>query len=96
MEIRIILMALSLSFTVFPAMAAEDEMNSGFGKDYFAGDPHPAFEDPSFFDIDSLTGIEPSAGGDEELRIEESQPAVTESSAVPSLEENRATGASEQ
>jgi hypothetical protein len=61
-----------------PAFAASDEADGGFGGDYFTGKEHPAFEDPSFFDIDSLTKIEPSAGEDTTPVEEETEaPAVS-------------------
>lgn len=96
MEIRVILAAFMFSIMVFPALAAEDEVNSGFGKDYFAGDPHPAFEDPSFFDIDSLAETEPAAGDDGELQTEGNQPANAEVPSAPPSEENRAVDTSKQ
>lgn len=95
MNMRIMMTALVFFITSLPA-AAEDEINSGFGKDYFAGDPHPAFENPSFFDIDSLAGIEPAAGDDGEPQTDESQPVGTEALSIPSSEESRATDTSDQ
>lgn len=86
-----------LSVMAFPAMAVDNEVNSGFGADYFADAPHPAFEDPSFVDAESLAGIEPSAGDESESQPEEeNQPAALEGISIPSQEENQAAGTSGQ
>lgn len=46
-----------------PVSAAEGEdLNSGFGKDMFAGEEHPAFSDPSIHDPATLDAIAPAAG----------------------------------
>jgi hypothetical protein len=59
-----ILFLMSALLLAAPAFATEDqEANSGFGSSLFEGKGAPAFEDPDFFDIDSLTNIAPAAGG---------------------------------
>lgn len=48
-----------------PALATDDEnLNSGFGKDMFAGEEHPAFVDPSIHDPADLGAISPAAGAE--------------------------------
>ena len=62
-----------------PVMAADDEnLNSGFGKDMFAGEEHPAFVNPSIHDPADLGAISPAAGTEEKEAPEDADdvPAV--------------------
>lgn len=63
MKVRIYIAATALLLLTAPVFAADDQNpNSGFGNDLFSGNSAPAFEDPDFFDIDSLTNLAPAAG----------------------------------
>ena len=62
----------ALALYAAPVMAADDvDLNSGFGKDMFAGEEHPAFADPSIHDPANLEAIEPAAGAEKTEAVEE-------------------------
>lgn len=69
--------ALMAVFHAAPALAADEELNSGFGRDMFAGEEHPAFTDPSIHDPMKLNDIVPSAG-EESGKPEDVAPASGE------------------
>ena len=75
----------ALALYAAPARAADDqELNSGFGKDMFAGEEHPAFADPSIHDPAALSAIAPAAGVEQDS---------TGAAPVPAKDEN--TGAAD-
>lgn len=90
---RFFLAGLAAAFLAAPALAADDEnLNSGFGKDMFAGEEHPAFADPSIHDPNALQAIAPAAGFAAEAPTEkETKPAaaVTE---IPAARKETAPG----
>ncbi|HEY8191713.1 MAG TPA: hypothetical protein VIG74_04750 [Alphaproteobacteria bacterium] len=89
MKARIYIVATALLLLRAPAFAADDQdLNSGFGNDLFSGKSAPAFEDPDFFDIDSLTNISPAAGDEGNVPVEnviDSNGLVEEAPALPTV-----------